>query len=138
MIEWTDKLSIGNEAIDNDHKHLIKLINAYERVVSKGNYNLLGPAFDSLEQYANEHFLREETLMEAVHYPHRARHRDAHNELLKTVRDMHKRIDEHKDVHIDELSAFLHDWLVDHVIKEDMLLKPHIQGGRHDSLTPQL
>ena len=138
MIEWTDKLSVGNEAIDNDHKHLIKLINAYARVVGNKNYDLLGPAFDSLEEYANEHFIREETLMEAVHYPHRASHRDAHNELLKSVREMHQQIDEHKNVHVDELSAFLHDWLIEHVVKEDMQLKPYVTGGRHDKLTPQL
>ncbi len=137
-IEWTDKLSIGNEMIDNDHKHLIKLINAYEMVISQKKFEMLAPAFDSLETYANEHFVREEMLMDAVHYPHRRSHRDAHNELLKSVREKHRDIDAHKNIDIDELSEFLRAWLLDHVIKEDMQLKPYLVGGRDDELTPEL
>ena len=129
-IEWNEKLAIGNADIDADHQHLIKLINAYERAVASENLKLLGPAFQSLEDYAIEHFEREERLMNAVHYPNRRPHRMAHQELLKLVRKKHEEISSGAKVDIDKLSKFLRDWLIDHVVREDMQLKPYVMGGR--------
>lgn len=133
-IEWNDKLSVGNEQIDEDHKHLIKLINAYEKAVASQNYKMLGPAFASLEAYANEHFEREERIMEAVHFPGRRPHRDVHKNLLRTVKKKHAEIESNADVNIDKLTDFLREWLLGHVIKEDMQLKPYLSGGRSDDL----
>ena len=129
-IEWNEKLSVGNDQIDSDHKHLIKLINAYELAVSTNNIKILGHAFASLEDYANEHFGREEKIMEAVHYPNRRPHRDAHKQLLKSVQEKHKEIEDSADIDVDGLSKFLRTWLIDHVIKEDMQIKPYLMGGR--------
>jgi len=135
-IEWNDKLSVGNEFIDDDHKHLIKLINAYEMAISTGNLKLLGPAFEALERYANEHFQREENLMEAVFFPGLREHRDKHKLLLKGVQEKHKEVQKGGDIDLAVLSAFLRSWLIDHVVKEDMQYKPHVIGKRTDRLTP--
>ena len=129
-IEWNDKLSVGNETIDDDHKHLIKLINAYERAVSQNNIKILGLAFGSLEDYAVAHFEREEKIMDAVHFPKRRPHREVHKQLLETVKKKHEAIEQGESIDIDELSAFLRSWLVDHVIKEDMQMKSYLMGGR--------
>ncbi|WP_170826921.1 bacteriohemerythrin [Magnetovibrio blakemorei] len=129
-IEWNDKLSVGNEAIDEDHKHLVKLINAYEKAVSENNLKVLGLAFTALEKYAHEHFEREEKIQQAVHYPHRNSHREAHKALLQAVEAKHKQIENHEKINIEELSSFLRSWLIDHVVKEDMKLKPYLTGGR--------
>jgi len=131
-IEWNDKLSVGNDVIDDDHKHLIKLINAYEMAVSKGNLKLLGPAFESLEKYANEHFEREEKLMSAVFFPHRRDHREKHKKLLKLVHEKHQEVETSEDIDVSSLSAFLRSWLIDHVLKEDMQFKPYVVGDRKD------
>lgn len=131
-IEWNDKLSVGNDQIDEDHKHLIKLINAYELAVSKNNLKILGHAFASLESYAHEHFEREERIMDAVHYPNRRSHREEHKRLLQVVEKKHTQIEASQKVDIDELSQFLRSWLLDHVIKEDMQIKSYLMGGRND------
>jgi hemerythrin len=132
-IDWNDKLAIGNETIDDDHKHLIQLINAYELAVSKNNLKVLGLAFASLEDYANEHFSREEKIMEAVHYPHRRSHREEHKKLLQDVHKKHEELVKGSEsVDVEGLSAFLRNWLIGHVIKEDMQLKPFVMGGRKD------
>lgn len=131
-IHWNDKLSVGNDLIDADHKRLIELINKYEEAVSKKNINILDHAFQGLEDYTNEHFEREEGIMEAVHYPGRRIHADAHRDLIQQVQDKHAQIRQHKNIDIKELSEFLRSWLVDHVLKEDMKIKEYLMGGRHD------
>lgn len=104
-IEWNDKLSVGNDLIDEDHQHLIKLINAYEMAVSQDNLKVLGLAFESLEKYANEHFEREEKLMAAVYYPQRRDHAAKHKELLKMVQEKHNEV-EQGEIDVPALSAF--------------------------------
>ncbi len=129
-IEWNDKLSVGNETIDDDHKHLIKLINAYELAVSQKNIKILRYAFGSLADYALAHFEREEKIMDAIHYPNRRPHREVHKRLLETVKKKHEEIVQATHLNIDDLSAFLRSWLIDHVIKEDMQIKSYLMGGR--------
>ena len=131
-IEWTDKISVGNPAIDDDHKHLIDLINEYEEAVSKKDIRILDHAFAGLEKYAEEHFEREELMMEAMHFPHRRKHQEAHRELIRQVQDKHAQIRQHKHIDIKELSEFLRHWLIDHVLKEDMQIKSYVKGGRTD------
>jgi len=68
--------------------------------------------------------------MSAVHFPERRQHRDVHQKLLYSVREKHGQIREHKNINIAELSEFLRTWLVDHVLKEDMKLRPYLTGHR--------
>ena len=127
-IAWDAKLAIGDESIDNDHKQLISLINAYENAVAKKDIRLLDEAFAGLEVYAREHFEREEKLMEAVFFPQRRPHKESHQALLWAVQDKHKQVRLHQNINLKELSEFLRHWLIDHVLKEDMQLKTYLAG----------
>lgn len=128
-IEWRDSLSVGNEFIDDDHKRLIELINLYEKAVSQHNPAILEEAFRGLFEYAHTHFKREEKMMEAVHFPHRNSHKELHAKLIGSIDDFHQSIvDKNRKINIGAVNSFLHDWLIDHVIKEDMKLEPYIKG----------
>ncbi len=129
-IEWRDSLSVGNDFIDEDHKHLLVLINQYEIAVQQQNVPILENAFEGLVDYAHSHFEREQKLMEAVHYPERRAHADLHTKLIDTMDDFHKGLIKENTVDIKKVSKFLHDWIIDHVVNEDMKLRPYVKGQR--------
>ncbi len=129
-IQWRDSLSVGNDFIDEDHKHLLVLINQYEIAVQQKNPGILEDAFNGLVEYAHSHFEREQNLMEAVHFPERRSHAEVHTKLLETMDDFHKNLKTKNSVDIGKVSKFLHDWIIDHVLNEDMKLKPYVKGER--------
>ncbi len=132
-VEWRGEMSVGNEVIDDDHKHLIDLINEYESAIARKNPVILEDAVNGLLDYAKSHFEREENLMTAVHYPQRNLHRDHHRDLLRRVQDFHKGLCEDHQIDIEDASRFLHDWFVQHVLNEDLKLRPYLTGERHDA-----
>ncbi len=131
-IVWRNKMSIGEPMIDSDHKQLIELLNSYEDAVNSRDLALLKSTFAGLLKYTETHFNREESLMQAIHYKGYQDHHEAHLDLIDELHTFHKQIMS-KTGHIDlpEVSRFLHDWLVNHVLNEDMKLKPLLESGMH-------
>jgi hemerythrin len=133
---WRDALSVGNDQIDSDHKCLLALINAVEVLLTAENpLSDLCAALDKLADYTHHHFAREERLMISLHYLKYDAHKHAHGELISQLDEAAKPV---KDLPEDpnqttskipeearsKLVALLRHWLLDHIIKEDMLLKP--------------
>lgn len=133
-IVWRDAFSIGYRQIDNDHRHLLDLINIVEGALT-GEQALtkLLNAIDDLT-YTRQHFALEERLMMEAMYPGIDRHKAAHLELIEQLRQAAKPIRDLKAAEPlstlavpeearDALIGLLRHWLVDHIIKEDMQLK---------------
>ena len=125
-------MSVGDAVIDEDHQHLIDLVNKYEAAVEHKSPQALAMAFDGLVRYAQTHFEREEKIMEAVHFPDRRTHADHHKDLLSRMEAFHKELEVHRRFDLKKTTTFLHDWLIDHVLNEDMRLKPYLKGERKD------
>ncbi len=135
-IVWRDAFNTGNQSIDADHRHLLTLINTVENALTvEQPLGRLLTAIDKLEAYTREHFAREERLMIDLQYAKYDRHKAAHLELIEQLNHAAKPIRElgdgasqstgtiPADVR-DDLVGLIRHWLVDHIIKEDMLLKP--------------
>ena len=62
---WNDGLSVGIDAIDNDHKKILSLI---AQIIEASYHQLtddfLHKVFDELEYYVQDHFQREEALLQ--------------------------------------------------------------------------
>ena len=131
-IIWRSGMSVGEPLIDTDHKHLIELLNSYEDAVHSKDLTLLKSTFEGLLKYTETHFNREEDLMQAIHYKGLGDHRLAHQDLLDELKVFHKQIlSKTGHIALPLVSKFLHDWLVNHVLNEDMKLKPLLEGGMH-------
>jgi len=128
-IVWRSKMSVGEPVIDNDHKRLISLINDYEKAIEAKSVNLLKNSFDKLLEYTEIHFNREENLMRAIHYSGYKDHKIMHQLLIDNLNRFHHQV-VHKGEHISISKAndFMHDWLIDHVLNEDMKIKPLLMG----------
>jgi hemerythrin len=129
-ILWRPAMAIGDDMVDTDHQHLIDLINTVELTLqaSVGEVSMAG-ALDALAAYTKEHFDREETLMRVIGYDRLAEHREAHHNLRGRLFEIRRHIEEAKAKvapphEVQKLIELLRAWLLDHVMKEDMLLKP--------------
>jgi hemerythrin len=135
-ILWRPAMAIGDEMVDTDHQHLVDLINAVELTLhaSEGEASLAG-ALDALTSYTKEHFEREETLMRVIGYVRLSEHREAHHKLRSRLVEIRRHIEEAKATvapppEVQKLIELLRSWLLDHVFKEDMMLKPALAGRR--------
>jgi hemerythrin len=127
---WSDEYSVHLRVIDNDHKDLVDTVNSlHEAIVSGSTRGRIGHIIGSLAQYVDEHFTREEALMETYDYPGLTRHKRIHRHLTRTVYAV-RIIFASKPKKIDpgKLLNFLRDWLIHHILEEDTKYAPYMRG----------
>lgn len=129
-IVWRDAMSVSNALIDTDHRYLMCLINTVELALTTGQpLEILRTVLAQLKQYTQEHFDREERLMMAVRFVRFDHHRGQHLKLIRELDEAARPVLAAADGAVgeaarDALVALLRHWLVDHILKEDMHLKP--------------
>ncbi len=127
---WAEHLSVGNEMIDAEHKNLIVAISSVEHAIGTRDQVALSNSFDLLDTYMHIHFRNEEKIAAAANIPF-AKNKLEHRHLLKEMRYMREELETMNGIWPDDLvkkySRFLSGWMTDHIIKEDMQLKPVLQ-----------
>lgn len=134
-LAWTEDLSVGNVLIDSEHKNLIAMVNNLEHEIRASHRSALPHAFEQLEQYLIAHFANEEKMAQAINFPfnhNEQEHQHFLNALLLIkVAVIGKRGGWAEDA-VEHYSEYLNDWLTNHVINEDMLMKPALQTYSYD------
>jgi hemerythrin len=135
-IEWREQLSVGNEAIDDDHKHLLCILNGVDVVRRRKPKRAFLLAFlDEMRTYTEEHFGREERLLFEVGYPRFEEHKKSHQLLLNEFNLVCKQVEalgEEEDASsvAFDLIKFLQSWLINHIIREDKEFAPYLRQAR--------
>jgi hemerythrin-like metal-binding protein len=127
---WSEEYSVHLRVIDNDHKDLVNTVNLLHDAINDGSTRgQIGQIISSLAKYVDEHFRREEALMETYEYPDLARHKRIHRHLARTVYAI-RIIFANKPKKIDpsKLLTFLREWLVHHILEEDTKYTPYLRG----------
>jgi hemerythrin-like metal-binding protein len=120
FFEWTDKLAIGVELIDSEHKKLIAAINDFYNAVHKGDDEAaIRKAVGHLVYYVKTHFSDEEGLMEKCNYPHLAHHRKMHEMLTKRVAQYSEKLQKGEKILSHDMAIFLKGWLENHIAETD-------------------
>jgi len=132
MIKWSDKYRIGIDIIDNDHKGLFEAVNQLEEKVkfaSSGEKIELWNELNYLSIYVNEHFNREEKLMQEHAYPQYREHALMHKKIKRAVFAIRK-IYATNSALIDpqKLIAFFSGWLKNHIINDDLSFEPYFRS----------
>jgi len=117
FVQWKDEYSVGIEAIDNDHRRLLNLINQFQTAVFyQTGSQFEDEAFDALIDYTRTHFAREEQLMAEYAYPDLEAHKAEHEKMIALVetRMAEHRTPGHHETLV-EMVNFLRDWLINHI-----------------------
>lgn len=98
--------------------------------------DLLPATLEQLVDYTHAHFKREELIMLNMNYPRYAQHKQQHQLLIKELDEIQQKIKaKGEGVFSDEessgLAKLFRHWLIDHLAKEDMLMKPYITGKKN-------
>lgn len=130
-VVWREQLRVGNDIIDDDHRHLIDIINRIGTGLKSGDPASIHTDLQHLHDYSLQHFEREEGIAFAVGYERASRLQHAHLELMErlaTIRCAFVNTERAWSSQLGrEFHDFLRNWLIDHVIKEDMLMKTDLQ-----------
>jgi len=131
---WNANLSVKNRFIDNDHRHLIGLLNVVYDAMNQGKGpDVVEPVLDDLIQYTQAHFKREEKVMLRIRYEGYAAHKEEHDKLTAKVLEMQRRFVAGETKLTVDLLQFLFDWLFDHIMKIDTKLAQAIQQAKSEA-----
>lgn len=131
---WRKQMAVGDERIDQDHKFLICLINTVELALRTGrDRDLLTTTLDQLNEYTLTHFDSEERIMLAIGYRRFDQHKLQHQLLIRELGEIRKRLEGKADGEFppeecESISTLFRHWLLDHIVKEDMQLRPALTG----------
>ena len=117
---WKEKLSVGVELIDSQHKRLIDLINAL------GDGADQGQALDDMVDYVDDHFTAEERLMKAASYSGLAEHHAVHATFVRKLVEFTR---QHRLGMLtgSDIRSYLQDWLFTHIMETDQEYVPALR-----------
>jgi hemerythrin-like metal-binding protein len=119
-VNWSDDFLIGIEFFDNQHKHMIKLLDQLIAASDNPSLSEVSEALlTELMDATTRHFKDEEEFMAKHDFPTLADHKAHHDEFLGKAKDLHRlSILAEKPVPVN-LVIFLKKWLVEHILFED-------------------
>ncbi|NPV02539.1 MAG: hemerythrin family protein [Brevinematales bacterium] len=120
FMSWSDNLSISVMEIDNQHKHLIDLINnLYDAMKMGKGKDVLSTTLDELATYSVEHFSAEERYMQKYSYDGYNAHKTEHDSFIRKVTEFKQGFEAGKALLSIEVMNFLRDWTVNHIAEVD-------------------
>ena len=127
--EWSERLSVGIEAVDAEHRLQISLLKALEDALAIGGTEV-GAILERLLDYTNAHFVAEELLMRLHAYPGYESHVLEHGRLVEQLAAVKAHYGEGKRAATRELASALHHWLVEHIQSMDAAFAAHAASER--------
>ncbi|MDZ7753769.1 MAG: bacteriohemerythrin [Gammaproteobacteria bacterium] len=139
--QWTERFETGLTEVDDQHRHLVDIINAIGERVRE---NLEVPVDDiaalyrDLRDYAVYHFAEEERLMvqEGLDGGHVEQHQAQHRYYLAEVERLYGRLSAEAVAEIRSILKFLTSWLVYHILGTDQAMARQMERI-HAGMTPR-
>lgn len=130
FFEWDNSLDVGVEAMNEQHKTLISLMETlHEKNVAGAPKAELLTAVNTLIDYVIKHFEDEEAFMASIGFPGLETHKKLHENLLKELKQFSGDFERSVNKKIkDELTTFLKFWLATHIRGIDTRYGVHAQG----------
>lgn len=116
---WQDAYRIGNEHIDQEHRHLLELANRVVRFRASGErLETVRDAVLALYDYVKTHFAHEEQYMHEIAYPGLPVHRVLHETIIHEMNVM-MRESPQLDSLVYKLKRLVKTWVLDHIQEAD-------------------
>jgi len=131
-IEWKPEFSVGDPAVDHEHRELIDLVNRTAgAIIDRRPEADIESGFGDLLRAISAHFALEERQMREARYDRLAEHKADHERLLDLLRDIMDGAPEAPEASTDRLVAALEAWFGDHFRVHDSRL--HRRLGPHSN-----
>lgn len=123
IIRWQSGYNIGIQVIDEQHQHMIEIINTlFQELETKMGEIDVPQFFDDAVNYSDYHFQTEETFFSHYEYPEREQHLAAHQTYKATLHDLLlQEGDSHQKA--NQLLDFLEKWWIGHITGMDQTLR---------------
>jgi hemerythrin-like metal-binding protein len=119
-IHWEEKLELGNDLIDTQHRILVLLCRKLDIAIKTGqSEQTIRWVMMELKKFTEFHFISEENLMREIGYPKIDAHALVHTGLLIQLESMLAKISHHKEFP-EDLLYFLNQWLLKHIVQDDL------------------
>ena len=126
-IVWDQVLSVGVDEIDEDHRKLVDIFNILNHAVQEGeSQDYLAAVLAELINCTVWHFSHEERLMLKHGYEDLDEHREEHQQLIQSVKDLQKKILGSGRALAEEDIDFLESWLTEHILTADSRLGAYL------------
>lgn len=119
--KWTKDLEFGIKEIDEQHKHIIELVNSFSKMDKKNfSRNDILDFFNEIISYTHVHFKAEEKIFNEASYPDAKEHTIEHQKLLKKINDLFLGFSEDSiNQTVAGVSKLLTEWIEDHLMRVD-------------------
>jgi hemerythrin-like metal-binding protein len=133
-IVWNNSYSVGNEWIDNQHKQIIKMINALldNHISLDAASDQLHDLLDSMTSYFRAHFVDEEKFLEEIAFPELEMHKKLHLDYIDKTVDLTFDAILRKDNVSNAMMQFLVYWWENHILIEDMKYKEFFSKAKNE------
>lgn len=128
-IEWKPQFSVGDPAVDHEHRELVDLVNMAAAAILDGSPDAdVDRSLGDLLRAISAHFAHEEKQMRGAGYDQLPAHKEDHERLIDVLRDI---MDSGRDrgAAATRLTEVLEAWFTDHFRTHDARL--HLQLGPH-------
>ena len=123
FLEWRTEFSVGVTSMDDEHRHMIEMINAvYEELRDHRDANSIEGFLGDVYNAVASHFALEERLMRDAAYPEYEAHKDDHENLLDQIRDMMDAVGDAPEKGLALLEERLSSWFGRHFATFDARL----------------
>jgi hemerythrin len=135
-IEWEDRLSVGIEKIDAQHKQWIDYFNqASQAIATQQNREQISKTLEFLLDYTEMHFSTEEKFMQDSGYPEYRDHRAKHDALRTTLKNL---VADYQDEGITQdlaeaIETLVGNWLIQHICNVDQKFGAYLAGNDAES-----
>ena len=132
FLQWSNKYLTGIDAIDADHRALFAGINdLHEKLTGEATAEDVENTLNMLVDYVDNHFRREEELMQSCNYPDIVEHISIHRRISHQVHDYQTAFEENGEiVDVDGFLSFLGNWLKGHIAISDADYIPYVKKAQ--------
>ncbi|AWK85955.1 bacteriohemerythrin [Azospirillum thermophilum] len=128
LVEWDDTLCVGSPELDRHHREMFERINAfYARAMVGDGEAVARDLMETLPHLMAAHFEQEERAMREAGCPDYAAHRAAHEDFLRTLEGVKRRVEAKDGTAGTALFGVVTGWLKDHIMKHDKDAALHIR-----------
>lgn len=121
---FTSKYHTGIKLVDEEHQRLFEIIANADRVIHAellhDKYDEIVHILSELKEYTLFHFQDEEEYMKQIGYPELAQQQKAHAAFVEKLVSIDlESLDNHQQDYLEDLVAFLLNWLSVHILQMD-------------------